>query len=118
MFDANMSYLPKDKMFFALISYIDPDTCSPELSRMVTSDVLLCRMMEPSKSSTRWETPAVVTYVGKDKDGEVFHGILSSDDGDYSHFVYEGNIDGTGFLDNSGGISSKNKARILLGGSF
>jgi len=87
MFDANMRQLPKGKMFFAKVHYCTNTTLFDVGVR--GGDIIKCEMLSNSN-----ENPNVKFYFGNatfetTHDAE-FEGCL---------VVYEGNIDGTGFID-------------------
>lgn len=87
MFDANMRHLQKGKMFFAKVHYCTNTTLHYVGVR--GGDIIKCEMLSDST-----ENPRVKFYFGNGTfetthDAE-FEGCL---------IVYEGNLDGTGFID-------------------
>jgi hypothetical protein len=84
MFDANLRHLPKGHKFFASIEYINVDGID------VGDNVLvLCEMLSEESINPKIEFKANgSTYRLKHKDH--FEEVL---------MVYQGNVDGTGFID-------------------
>jgi hypothetical protein len=87
MFDANIRHLPKGKIFFAKVHYCLGTKLYDVGVRV--GDIIKCEMLSNST-----ENPSVKFYLGNSTfetthDAE-FEGCL---------VVYEGNIDGTGFID-------------------
>lgn len=87
MFDANMRHLPKGKDFFAEMCGVRKG--HPIRYCGVSSNLILCKML-----SDEHENP-VVRFYGSKRNVE----ISDSESGIGSWFVYSGNKDGTGFID-------------------
>ena len=100
MFDANMRYLPYGHDFFAKVSGITKD--HPLHKLKIRGRIILCKML-----SGCHENPTVRFYNGED-----FIDITDGQSGRGSWIVYEGNKDGTGFINEE----SKRQAEQLIGG--
>lgn len=86
MFDANMRHLPKGKKFFAEMCGVREG--HPIRYCGVKSRLVMCEML-----SDEHENPTVRFY-GDERNVD----ISDSESGIGSWFVYAGNIDGTGFI--------------------
>ena len=86
MFDANMRHLPKGRRFFAEVFSVSPTLKGKGLN---LNDLVLCHMLNSNDAN-----PCVDMMIK----GKVI--TVSSDNDFYGNwFVYAGNIDGTGFID-------------------
>lgn len=85
MFDANMSYLPKGKRFFAEVYTVSDKLQSKGINK---GDLILCHMLNSDH-----ENPCVDMLI----DGKLLT-ISSHQDFTENWFVYTGNKDGTGFI--------------------
>lgn len=88
MFDANLRGLPKGREFFAKVHWCE-EGCSLYQVGMRKGDLFRCKMLSDCE-----EDPEVVFYFG--------NGVFETSDsksGKNSFLIYEGNIDGTGFID-------------------
>ena len=100
MFDANMRHLPKGRKFFCKIHYIDDGDLY--LKGVRGGDIIECEMRRFSP-----ENP-LVTF----KISGCNLKIREEDTGD-SWIVYEGNVDGTGFIcDKSRAIAMEMKTDL------
>lgn len=86
MFDANMRHLPKGKKFFAEMCGVREG--HPIRYCGVTSRLVMCKML-----SDEHENP-IVRFYGDKRNVD----ISDSESGIGSWFIYAGNIDGTGFI--------------------
>lgn len=88
MFDANMRYIPKGRVFFAKVHWIDKGI-GFDLFDVKEGDILKCEMLNDDNENAR------VKFIFDKGSFEISN---DCDDND-GFIVYEGNIDGTGFID-------------------
>jgi hypothetical protein len=98
MFDANMRHLPKGHLFFAKVHYCSD--CTLYEVGMRSGDIIRCEMLSEGD-----DNPEVKFYFGNGT-------FTTHSDIEYeeSWLVYEGNLDGTGFIDKS----SKKKVQSII----
>ena len=89
MFDANMRYLPKGHKFFA-------EMCGTRKDHPIRQFDLKSRLVPCEMLSDNNENPTVRFYCGNK-----FMDMTDSECGIGSWFVYAGNKDGTGFIDDA-----------------
>lgn len=95
MFDANMRHLPKGYKFFAEMCGTRKDHPIRQLD--LTSRLVLCEMLSEEHGN-----PTVRFFCG-----DVYVDISNNESGIGSWFVYSGNKDGSGF------INDKSKAEAM-----
>lgn len=104
MFDANMRYLPKGKKFFAKITYLDMEEQAQLYKKGYKSgDILVCEML----TDCHKEPYVRVT----EKEGSF---ILKDSDSEWDWIIYEGNQDGTGFLNGWEKMIAMDKLKEVL----
>lgn len=107
MFDANAGYASVGKKFFATISSVNSKMKECGIS---SGNLVICEHIE--KDNKRDNKLSLIWFNKTEKPIEYRESIEELDD--FALICYEGNLDGTGFIDNS----TKNKALEFLGGNW